>query len=185
MISFISFLNEVFIALLIAEALMIWGLAPIIVTIFFLDSLMRYIYTVKLNIILTKYKLLLSLIHLIEYFRTMSKKNKKRINVVYSTNPDFEFQEEENIEHETIAPNKQLLYISLDRKNRGGKEVTLVEGFIGTEEDLKELSKLLKNKFGVGGSVKKSEILIQGNFVKKMIVFLTEKGYRVKQKGGA
>ncbi|MDB2408313.1 translation initiation factor [Crocinitomicaceae bacterium] len=115
----------------------------------------------------------------------MSKKNKKRINVVYSTNPDFEFQEEENIEHETIAPNKQLLYVSLDRKNRGGKEVTLVEGFIGTEEDLKELSKLLKNKFGVGGSVKKSEILIQGNFVKKMIVFLTEKGFRVKQKGGA
>lgn len=127
----------------------------------------------------------MALIRLIEYFRAMSKKNKKRINVVYSTNPDFEFQEEENLEHETISPNKQLLYVSLDRKNRGGKEVSLVEGFVGTEDDLKDLSKLLKNKFGVGGSVKNAEILIQGNFVKKMIVFLTEKGYRVKQKGGA
>lgn len=127
----------------------------------------------------------MALIRLIEYFRAMSKKNKKRINVVYSTNPDFEFQEEENLEHETISPNKQLLYVSLDRKNRGGKEVSLVEGFVGTEDDLKGLSKLLKNKFGVGGSVKNAEILIQGNFVKKMIVFLTEKGYRVKQKGGA
>ena len=127
----------------------------------------------------------MALIRLIEYFRTMSKKNKKRINVVYSTNPDFEFQEEENLEHETISPNKQLLYVSLDRKNRGGKEVSLVEGFVGTEDDLKGLSKLLKNKFGVGGSVKNAEILIQGNFVKKMVIFLTEKGYRVKQKGGA
>lgn len=115
----------------------------------------------------------------------MSKKNKKRINVVYSTNPDFEFQEEDNVEHETIAPNKQVLYVSLDRKNRGGKEVSLVEGFVGTEDDLKDLSKLLKNKFGVGGSAKNAEILIQGNFVKKMVVFLMEKGYRVKQKGGA
>ena len=127
----------------------------------------------------------MSLIRLIEYFRAMSKKNKKRINVVYSTNPDFEFQEEENLEQETISPNKQLLYVSLDRKNRGGKEVSLVEGFVGTEDDLKGLSKLLKNKFGVGGSVKNAQILIQGNFVKKMILFLTEKGYRVKQKGGA
>lgn len=127
----------------------------------------------------------MALIRLIEYFRAMSKKNKKRINVVYSTNPDFEFQEEENLEHETISPNKQLLYVSLDRKNRGGKEVSLVEGFVGTEDDLKGLSKLLKNKFGVGGSVKNAEILIQGNFVKKMVIFLTEKGYRVKQKGGA
>jgi len=115
----------------------------------------------------------------------MSKKNKKRINVVYSTNPDFEFQEEDNRENETRPPKEQLLYVSLDRKNRGGKEVSLVEGFVGTDDDLKDLSKLLKNKFGVGGSAKNAEILIQGNFVKKMVIFLIEKGYRVKQKGGA
>jgi translation initiation factor 1 len=115
----------------------------------------------------------------------MSKKNKKRINVVYSTNPDFEFQEELNEDHETLPPNQQCLYVSLDRKNRGGKEVTLIEEFIGTEDDLKDLSKTLKNKFGVGGSVKKSEILIQGNFVKKAIQMLIDMGYRVKQKGGA
>ncbi len=115
----------------------------------------------------------------------MSKKNKKRINVVYSTNPDFEFQDEQNEEHETLPPNQQCLYVSLDRKNRGGKEVTLIEEFIGTEDDLKDLSKILKNRFGVGGSVKNSEILIQGNFVKKAIQMLTGMGYRVKQKGGA
>ena len=115
----------------------------------------------------------------------MSKKNKKRINVVYSTNPDFEFQEEQMDEIETLPNNEQLLYVSLDRKNRGGKEVTLVEGFIGSEIDVKELSKVLKNKFGVGGSVKKTDILIQGNFVKKTIQVLMEMGYRVKQKGGA
>ena len=115
----------------------------------------------------------------------MSKKNKKRINVVYSTNPDFEFQEEQMDEIETLPNNEQLLYVSLDRKNRGGKEVTLVEGFIGSEIDVKDLSKVLKNKFGVGGSVKKTDILIQGNFVKKTIQVLMEMGYRVKQKGGA
>ena len=126
----------------------------------------------------------MALIRLIEYFRAMSKKNKKIINVVYSTNPDFEFQEEDNAEYETRPPKEQLLYVSLDRKNRGGKEVSLVEGFVGTDDDLKDLSKLLKNKFGVGGSAKNAEILIQGNFVKKMVIFLIEKGYRVKQKGG-
>ena len=115
----------------------------------------------------------------------MSKKNKKRINVVYSTNPDFEFQEELHEEQETKAPNQQLLYVSLDRKNRGGKEVSLVEGFIGLEDDLKDLAKILKSKCGVGGSVKNGDIIIQGNFVKKVIGLLSDLGYRVKQKGGA
>ena len=114
----------------------------------------------------------------------MSKKNKKRINVVYSTNPDFEFEEEQYKEPETRSPNQQLIYVSLDRKNRGGKEVSLVEGFIGTEADLKDLAKILKRKCGVGGSVKNGDIIIQGNFVKKVIALLTDLGYRVKQKGG-
>ena len=104
---------------------------------------------------------------------------------MYSTNPDFEFQEELHEEQETKAPNQQLLYVSLDRKNRGGKEVSLVEGFIGLEDDLKDLAKILKSKCGVGGSVKNGDIIIQGNFVKKVIGLLSDMGYRVKQKGGA
>ena len=115
----------------------------------------------------------------------MSKKNKNRINVVYSTNPDFEFEEEQYEEQETKSPNHQLLYVSLDRKNRGGKEVSLVEGFIGTNLDLKDLAKTLKSKCGVGGSVKNGDIIIQGNFVKKVIALLSDLGYHVKQKGGA
>ena len=115
----------------------------------------------------------------------MSKKNKKIINVVYSTNPNFEFTQESSEEIETLAPNQQVLYVSLDRKNRGGKEVSLIEGFVGVEYDLKELAKILKSKCGVGGSFKNAEILIQGNFVKKIILLLTDMGYKVKQKGGA
>ena len=127
----------------------------------------------------------MSFVLLKPYIQKMSKKNKKRINVVYSTNPDFEFEEEQHEEPETRSPNQQLIYVSLDRKNRGGKEVSLVEGFIGTEEDLKDLAKILKRKCGVGGSVKNGDIIIQGNFVKKVIALLNDLGYRVKQKGGA
>ena len=127
----------------------------------------------------------MSFVILNPYIEIMSKKNKKRINVVYSTNPDFEFEEEQHEEQETKAPNQQLLYVSLDRKNRGGKEVSLVEGFIGTDTDLKDLAKILKGKCGVGGSVKNGDIIIQGNFVKKVIALLSDLGYRVKQKGGA
>lgn len=127
----------------------------------------------------------MSFVILNPYIEIMSKKNKKRINVVYSTNPDFEFEEEQHEEQETKAPNQQLLYVSLDRKNRGGKEVSLVEGFIGTDTDLKDLAKTLKGKCGVGGSVKNGDIIIQGNFVKKVIALLSDLGYRVKQKGGA
>ena len=80
--------------------------------------------------------------------------------------------------------NQQKLYVSIDRKQRAGKEVTLVEGFVGTEDDLKELGKFLKNKCGVGGTVKDNEILIQGNFKVKIFELLTKEGYSVKQKGG-
>jgi len=105
--------------------------------------------------------------------------------VVYSTNPDFQFEELHDAIEETLEPAQQQLYISLDRKNRGGKEVTLVEGFIGLDEDLKTLAKTLKSKCGVGGSMKNSEVMIQGNFVEKVYLLLTDMGYsKVKKKGG-
>ncbi|MEN9400669.1 MAG: hypothetical protein RL632_1772 [Bacteroidota bacterium] len=114
----------------------------------------------------------------------MAKQKKEKINVVYSTNPDFNFQFDEEEEIETLPTGQQLLYVSIDRKQRGGKEVTLIEGFVGKEDDLKELGKLLKSKCGVGGTVKDNEVLIQGNFRDKIIDLLTKEGYRVKRKGG-
>ena len=115
----------------------------------------------------------------------MKKKKKNRVNVVYSTNPDFQFEELHDAIEETLEASQQQLYISLDRKNRGGKEVTLVEGFVGLDEDLKTLAKTLKSKCGVGGSMKNSEVMIQGNFVEKVYLLLTDMGYsKVKKKGG-
>ena len=114
----------------------------------------------------------------------MKKSKKNRINVVYSTNPDFQFDEDTEGAQETLDPSAQRLYISLDRKNRGGKEVTLIEGFVGDEDDLKTLAKELKSKCGVGGSVKDSEIIIQGNFVEKLYKLLLDKNYQIKKKGG-
>ena len=114
----------------------------------------------------------------------MAKQKKEKINVVYSTNPDFNFQFDEEEEVQTLPNAQQQLYVSIDRKQRGGKEVTLVEGFVGKEDDLKELGKLLKSKCGVGGTVKDNEILIQGNFRDKVFDLLTKEGYRVKKKGG-
>ena len=114
----------------------------------------------------------------------MAKQKKEKINVVYSTNPDFNFQFDEEEEIETLSKAQQLLYVSIDRKQRGGKEVTLVEGFVGKEDDLKELGKLLKSKCGVGGTAKDNEILIQGNFRDKVFDLLTKEGYKVKKKGG-
>lgn len=115
----------------------------------------------------------------------MSKKNSNRVNVVYSTNPDFQYQQEENIEQSTLAAQHQKMYVSLDKKQRAGKEVTLIEGFIGSENDLKELGKILKAKCGTGGSVKDGEILIQGNFKDKLFDFLIKEGYtQTKKKGG-
>lgn len=115
----------------------------------------------------------------------MSKKNKQRINVVYSTNPNFIYQEQSESNTETLMSSQQRLYVSIDRKQRGGKEVTLIEGFIGTDDDLKELGKLLKSKCGVGGSAKDGEILIQGNLKQKVFDLLIGLGYsQTKQKGG-
>lgn len=115
----------------------------------------------------------------------MSKSNKKeRIDIVYSTNPDFNYNypEEENLE--TPSPNQQNLRVMLDKKQRKGKAVTLVTGFIGNEEDLKELGKALKTKCGTGGSVKDGEIIIQGDFRTKVLDLLIKDGYKAKQAGG-
>ena len=118
------------------------------------------------------------------YLCAMAKKQQKIQNVVYSTNPDFSYEFEQEEDVQTLAPQQQRLYVSIDRKQRGGKEVTLVEGFVGSEDDLKELGKILKSKCGVGGSVKDNEILIQGNFKQKIYDLLRKEGYsQTKQKG--
>lgn len=109
---------------------------------------------------------------------------KDRLNIVYSTNPDFKYETKEETEEETIPQNQQKLRVSLDRKNRGGKVVTLITGFIGKEEDLKELGKSLKTKCGVGGSTKDGEIIIQGDFKERIYKILIEMGYtQTKTKG--
>lgn len=117
----------------------------------------------------------------------MSKKNndwKKRDGVVYSTADSFEYNLGEEGETETLSPTQQKLKVLLDKKARAGKQVTLVEGFIGTEEDLKELGKLLKNKCGVGGTAKDGEILIQGDHRDKVLQVLLQAGYGAKKAGG-
>lgn len=112
-----------------------------------------------------------------------SDKNKKS-GMVYSTNPDFHFQFEEDQQQESLPNNQQKLYVSIDKKQRAGKEVTLVEGFIGSDDDLKDLGKILKSKCGVGGTVKDGEIIIQGNFRDKIMELLIKEGFQVKRKGG-
>lgn len=102
---------------------------------------------------------------------------KDRLNVVYSTNPDYSYEREDEVEQATIEPARQKLRIQLDRKNRGGKVVTLITGFVGTDNDLKELGKLLKSKCGVGGSAKDGEIIVQGDFKLKVLELLKKEGY--------
>ena len=102
---------------------------------------------------------------------------KERLNVVYSTNPDYRYETDDDEDAETIEPAKQNLRVQLDKKNRGGKVVTLVTGFIGTEDELKELGKLLKTKCGVGGSAKDGEIIVQGDFKQKVLELLKKEGY--------
>ena len=112
----------------------------------------------------------------------MKKNNdwKDRLNIVYSTNPDFKFDNGEEDEPETLEPGKQQLRISLDKRNRNGKSVTLVTGFVGPAEDLKALAKKLKTKCGVGGSDKEGDILIQGDFRQKVLEILLSEGYRAR-----
>lgn len=107
------------------------------------------------------------------------KKNdwKERLGVMYSTNPDFSYDTGEEEEEETIEKEKQQLRVSLDKRNRGGKKVTLVTGFRGTTDDLEALGKFLKGKCGVGGSVKEGEIIVQGDFRQKIVEILQKEGY--------
>lgn len=116
----------------------------------------------------------------------MSKPNKKnREGIVFSTDPDFDYAYRQEEEAETLAPNQQKLRVTLDRKQRGGKAVTLVTGFVGTDDDLQTLGKFLKSRCGVGGSAKDAEIIIQGDQRAKVIQLLKDQGYtQTKQSGG-
>ena len=106
---------------------------------------------------------------------------KKRLGVVFSTNPDFAYEEETVQEEVTLEPSKQNLIVSIDRKGRGGKQVTFVTGFIGSQDDLADLGRALKVKCGVGGSAKDGEITIQGDFRDRVVVLLKEMGYKAKR----
>jgi len=113
----------------------------------------------------------------------MSKKSKPT-GIVYSTNPHYNYQIEANTEPATLPPQQQNLRVMLDKKQRGGKQVTLITGFVGSQNDLEDLGRMLKSKCGVGGSAKDNEIIIQGDFRTKTMELLTKAGYKVKLAGG-
>ena len=114
----------------------------------------------------------------------MGKKNKRK-GIIFSTDPDFEYEYDQEEEMEELAPNQQKLRVMIDRKQRKGKAVTLVTGFVGPESSLKDLGKLLKSKCGVGGTVKDGEIIIQGEFKQKVVDLLKKEGYTsTKASGG-
>ena len=106
---------------------------------------------------------------------------KKRLGVVYSTNPDFKYQTEETQEETTLPPSRQRLIVRIDRRGRAGKQVTLIEGFKGIGDDLAALAKTLKVKCGVGGTAKDGEITIQGDLRDKVTALLTSMGYGAKR----
>ncbi len=105
---------------------------------------------------------------------------KKKRNIVYSTNKEFVYDDYESVEEETLDPDKQVLRVWFEKKYRAGKKVTLVSGFVGPKEDLKNLERLLKTKCGVGGSSKDGLLLIQGNFKEKVKEILIQEGFKVK-----
>ncbi len=106
---------------------------------------------------------------------------KDRLGVVYSTNPDFKYETTAQEEAETLPPSQQKLIVGIDRRNRGGKQVTLITGFKGGADDLKDLARTLKTKIGVGGGAKDGEITIQGDFRDKVVELLRSMGYNAKR----
>lgn len=113
----------------------------------------------------------------------MSKKNKPDKNgFVFSTDPNFQFNDENNLPHETLSPAEQRLKIRLETKHRAGKAVTLIDGFVGKDEDLQLLGKQLKNYCGTGGSAKDGEIIIQGDQREKIMQWLSKNGYKNSKK---
>jgi len=112
----------------------------------------------------------------------MNKNNdwKERLGMVYSTNKDFQFEKNSDSEGETLPPEKQNLRVQLSTKQRKGKTVTLITGFIGKTDDLQSLEKELKTKCATGGSSKAGEIIIQGDFREKIVTYLKLKNYKVK-----
>ncbi len=112
------------------------------------------------------------------------KKRKQRSGIVYSTNPEYQYTYNDPPEEKFLPPEQQTVYVSVDRKSRKGKTVTLISGFIGTTDDRKELARLLKSTCNTGGSVTGDEILIQGDFRNRIIQILNKAGYTTKRKGG-
>lgn len=108
---------------------------------------------------------------------------KARLGMVYSTDPGFKYETTDEPEADTLPPARQDLRVWLDRKQRAGKVVTLVKGFVGRDEDLQELARLLKTKCGVGGAAKEGEIIIQGDHRDRVVDLLTRSGYRCKKAG--
>jgi len=106
---------------------------------------------------------------------------KSRLGVVYSTNPDYQYKQEETVEEQTLPPGRQRLIVRIDRRQRAGKQVTLVEGFVGSASDLSALAKTLKTKCGVGGTAKDGEITIQGDLRDKVTALLQSMGYNAKR----
>lgn len=102
---------------------------------------------------------------------------KERLGMVYSTNPDFQYDTGEEDEPETLPKNQQRLRVRIEKNGRGGKTVTIVAGFVGSVNDRKELGKWLKGRLGVGGSVKDDEVLVQGDFKQRIIDLLKADGY--------
>lgn len=102
---------------------------------------------------------------------------KNRLGVLYSTNPDFEYTTEQDEEPDTLPASEQRLRLSLSKKQRGGKEVTLITGFVGSTADLEALGKTLRQRCGVGGSAKEGEIIIQGDQRQKLHTILPALGY--------
>lgn len=109
---------------------------------------------------------------------------KARLGMVYSTNPDYPYRTDEEEAVATLPPRQQLLRVWLDRKQRAGKVVTLVKGFVGSDDDLQALAKMLKSKCGVGGSAKEGEIIIQGDHRDRVVELLLKAGYDNCKKAG-